>query len=182
MPLLGRVCHRNNGRIAKDFDAPQGGFSRCGGSGQRALLPVIARSAERATRQSLPNTKRAFVYRDCHVGRLSCPPRNRLVAKYNADAMRVFSCVKRAKILLVALLQTAIFTRITRKNPSPIISRLNFATSLMTTRVYEQCGLYTPHDRGKMPRAARRNSLFVETFIPKQVIKVLTFRKSHDIL
>ncbi|MDR1094254.1 MAG: hypothetical protein LBL66_08925, partial [Clostridiales bacterium] len=50
-------------------------------------------------------------------------PRNRLVAKYNADAMRVFSCVKRVKILLVALLQTAIFTRITRKNPSPIISR-----------------------------------------------------------
>jgi hypothetical protein len=39
--------------------------------------------------------------------------------------------VMHVKILLVALLQTAIFTRITRKNPSPIISRLNFATSLL---------------------------------------------------
>jgi hypothetical protein len=68
----------------------------------------------------------------------------RLVAKYSADAMRVFSCVKRVKILLVALLQIAIFTGITRKNPSPIISRLNSATSLMTSRVYEQRGLYAP--------------------------------------
>ncbi|MDR1094075.1 MAG: hypothetical protein LBL66_08005, partial [Clostridiales bacterium] len=37
------------------------------GSVQTALLPVIARSADRATRQSLQNTKRAFLYRDCRV-------------------------------------------------------------------------------------------------------------------
>ncbi|MDR1094152.1 MAG: hypothetical protein LBL66_08410 [Clostridiales bacterium] len=34
--------------------------------------------------------------RDCRVA--LCAPRNRLVAKYGADAMRVFSCVKRVKI------------------------------------------------------------------------------------
>ncbi|MDR1094705.1 MAG: hypothetical protein LBL66_11220 [Clostridiales bacterium] len=36
---------------------------------RRNASRVIARSAERATRQSLPNTKRASFYRDCFVAR-----------------------------------------------------------------------------------------------------------------